>query len=139
MLRNIRLIMQTMLAVAASMFVVTLPHQAPAQNHIPASRQSHLGVSRSVSATLSDEIGKGCVAGNTIMANWFESNPAQIYENCDVNGNKWAVFYSDGGEPITYPKVLLQVCEQTGGVSRKLAVSYSESYAEWVIECVYKN
>jgi len=142
--RNMGRITSMTLAAVVSMFSFVLSHQAPAQNHTAASGQSHLRISRTASTTSPDNLGKGCVTGSLIVETLFRDNPAPILEDCRFSGgNKWAVFYGEGGGFIIgSTRSLLQLCEQTGGISRNLVLSESIDGSPdtvGIIECIYKN
>ena len=131
-------------AAVVSMFSFALSYQAPAQNHTATSGQSHLRTSRAASTTSPDNLGKGCVAGSLVVENIFQDNPAPILEDCRFDGgNKWAVFDGENlGYLVGSIRSLLQLCEQTGGISRNLVLSEpsdGETYTVGVIECIYKN
>jgi len=143
MTRNMGRITSMTFAAVVSMFSFVLSHRAPAQDRITTSGQHRLRTSRAASTTSPDNLGKGCAAGSLVLENIYQDNPASILEDCRFSGNKWAVFYGEGGGFIIgSTRSLLQLCEQTGGISRNLVLSESIDGSPdtvGIIECIYKN
>ena len=141
--RNMGRITSMTFAAVVSMFSFVLSHRAPAQDRITTSGQHRLRTSRAASTTSPDNLGKGCAAGSLVLENIYQDNPASILEDCRFSGNKWAVFSAENGSYINgSARSELQLCEQTGGISRRLVLSNStdgELVTVGITECVYKN